>query len=42
MKMNKKTALRLLKDIEMISETELEINHEKFLTILKNYVEVEE
>jgi hypothetical protein len=40
--MDKKTALRLLKDINLSIDEWAEIEEEAFLTILKNYIEVEE
>jgi len=43
--MNKKTALRLFKDVNMaitVSDEWAEIDEDNFLLILKNYIEVEE
>ena len=41
--MNKETALRLLKDINLcIDDSFYDISEERFLTVLKNYIEVEE
>lgn len=40
--MNKKQALRLMKDINMKFIVDDEFQEEEFITILKNYIGVEE
>jgi len=40
--MNKKTALRLMKDINMKFNRDDEFEEDEFLVILNNYIEVKE